>query len=1468
MKMLISARILFALIILPVLAQSATSPGRSYQFGFEKGNLIRNWSFEEKVDNWFDESYSGCGVKARYLAKSSNITAVSGSYVGQFTGTNTTGAAIAAFQSDVFPVQSATTYVITMYVYSVSNTANLKPTVEFFSSNSLVPVGAPIDGGSYFQNTNAWVPYNMSVTTPAGALFARIKLAKVNNGEGGTLYFDDLMMEKGSVALARDHVGESITFFDDAGQPLQTQSKIAGGGNSSSSRQYLVQSSTFDVHHYPFKSYMPYLNSGAPNFDNGFDSKAKAYYGVDYNNGNGVGSLGSNPFSQTNYAEEPGGRLLQAYQSGDLWATNAKSSANGSAFVNDLNPPAVGSEESPTVVSNGVYLYSWSRDVEKHYSLAWTNAEGEMIQQAANLSGRWIFSRYEYYPNGKVKKALTNLDSPTDDLNQPYRQVTNYNSMGEVTSTYTGDKGLQKFYYNRLGQPRFSQPDVGLYNLFHYTDYDIQDRPISMGEQQFTTFDPIYAEDRATSTGTKTEHAGIIYEDLTTFSSRLGFPVTDILPSDAVVGNNAGGRIVCEYARNNEVGYMPTNVYRNLVAIFYSYNTYGQVTDAYKYIGQPASLAQRVHHAVYSYDQTHRIVDVQLYVNTIMAPQLISEKAITYDALGRISKLAGLGGKFLSGYAYYDWGGLKSVTLGGDGSISQGTRIDYKYHGHGWVKEIDAVQQSTNAIVFQQFLGYEGSIYPGASITNPNPKYNGAISQQLLKFATDILPKPPVRLTNYGYDDLGRLVNSDMKVNGNANPLDGNQKIVDASLSFLDTQDMDSHTQIDDVGRIVNAQNGVSPVDAASYNYRTNSFELDNINGKLGPNNSRNASAPSTFVYDSQGRMTEDHSKNMAIHYGWNEMPTEIILAGSDGTQTTIFNYYDASGYRVGQARLKYNQFNNNNGAIVFVGNQETGDPAGMYSYNTLISAYNGYAYKAAYGQLDPSISQITFYYILDRGNTTTTQQGETNLSLFPLTRSNGPTLSIKIVGIIKGSRSYFDLLQGYFTGTMLSATEDVALLGPGDRRNEETWTNGIVSSTKSTTGIFGASGAVIGRINSTNAYEYYVKNHQGSIMKVVNEDGTFLSSANSTTDYMPYGDPLSIKQGTDKVSQGYTGKEHDDDLTRLTYFGARFYDPEIGMWMSPDPAKQFFNPYSYNGGEVVNATDPDGRYTHCEGGGVVPTVCYEMPDLFPSSGLGGGAGPDATATGARALMDYGQKQYQQIMENADITNRKIMDALMLSIIKPIDVRSKMIPILSAVAQLEADSKARLASIEGSNEYFNSIYQHASIASASFPQLTISGSQEVPNFSDYREPFTGNYKGVNYVNDKALSGVGLENADGTFFGFVGAGVGALGKLGEAAEEGLSLSRVGEYTYTETVSNHAMDIVKKGEYAGQLSRPYMNSPSTINEIISTGKGLPDPGGLSNALRYDVPGTFRGSEGTWQLVVDPSSNTIYHFNFVGY
>lgn len=55
------------------------------------------------------------------------------------------------------------------------------------------------------------------------------------------------------------------------------------------------------------------------------------------------------------------------------------------------------------------------------------------------------------------------------------------------------------------------------------------------------------------------------------------------------------------------------------------------------------------------------------------------------------------------------------------------------------------------------------------------------------------------------------------------------------------------------------------------------------------------------------------------------------------------------------------------------------------------------------------------------------------------------------------------------------------------------------------------------------------------------------------------------------------TGKPCDEG-TGLYYFGARCYDPEVGRFTSPDPARDGLNWYIYCANNPLAYIDPDGK--------------------------------------------------------------------------------------------------------------------------------------------------------------------------------------------------------------------------------------------------------------------------------------------------
>lgn len=55
-------------------------------------------------------------------------------------------------------------------------------------------------------------------------------------------------------------------------------------------------------------------------------------------------------------------------------------------------------------------------------------------------------------------------------------------------------------------------------------------------------------------------------------------------------------------------------------------------------------------------------------------------------------------------------------------------------------------------------------------------------------------------------------------------------------------------------------------------------------------------------------------------------------------------------------------------------------------------------------------------------------------------------------------------------------------------------------------------------------------------------------------------------------------GKSNGGAGINLDYFGARYYDPEVGNWTSTDLYEQFWNPYGY-AANPISMVDPDGNF-------------------------------------------------------------------------------------------------------------------------------------------------------------------------------------------------------------------------------------------------------------------------------------------------
>ena len=130
--------------------------------------------------------------------------------------------------------------------------------------------------------------------------------------------------------------------------------------------------------------------------------------------------------------------------------------------------------------------------------------------------------------------------------------------------------------------------------------------------------------------------------------------------------------------------------------------------------------------------------------------------------------------------------------------------------------------------------------------------------------------------------------------------------------------------------------------------------------------------------------------------------------------------------------------------------------------------------------------------------------------------------------------------------------------------------------------------GSEVERIAAVPPIYYYHPDHLGTSTALTDFNGKsyqfFLN--------LPFGETMAQQLGSNYYNSPFkfNGKELDEE-TGFYYYGARYYDPKISIWLSMDPlAEKFpnFNPYNYVMQNPLNLIDPTGMAPE-EGGGDNP---------------------------------------------------------------------------------------------------------------------------------------------------------------------------------------------------------------------------------------------------------------------------------------
>jgi len=107
---------------------------------------------------------------------------------------------------------------------------------------------------------------------------------------------------------------------------------------------------------------------------------------------------------------------------------------------------------------------------------------------------------------------------------------------------------------------------------------------------------------------------------------------------------------------------------------------------------------------------------------------------------------------------------------------------------------------------------------------------------------------------------------------------------------------------------------------------------------------------------------------------------------------------------------------------------------------------------------------------------------------------------------------------------------------------------------------------------SATTGVSYFLTDHLGSTAGLTDASGNLVEQSA----YDSFGNSA----GSPRTRYGYTGRERDPD-TGLLYYRARFYDPQVGRFISEDPIGLGggINQFGYVGNNPQNRVDPSGLY-------------------------------------------------------------------------------------------------------------------------------------------------------------------------------------------------------------------------------------------------------------------------------------------------
>ncbi len=310
---------------------------------------------------------------------------------------------------------------------------------------------------------------------------------------------------------------------------------------------------------------------------------------------------------------------------------------------------------------------------EYHYTLYYYDLAGNLVQTVP--------------PEGVDVVPSTAFDSngKWDGTTEPKHRLTThyaYNSYNQLIWQVTPDGGGTDFYYNSLGQLRFSQNQKQkALNDFSFTKYDEQGRITEVGETHETTLGDIVANINDDAYPTKGwQITRTFYDDIAFVDASAEFDQGEqqnlrsrVVSTIAIEGTSANNTLPADEDKRT--------------ATHYSYDPHGNVKEILQESSISEYIAPLKNIVQYQYDLISGNV---LEVN--YQPGKVDEfnHRYAYDGDNRLLTAETSQDGYIwdmdARYHYYLHGPLARVEVGQDHVQSS----DYAYTIHGWLKSINA----------------------------------------------------------------------------------------------------------------------------------------------------------------------------------------------------------------------------------------------------------------------------------------------------------------------------------------------------------------------------------------------------------------------------------------------------------------------------------------------------------------------------------------------------------------------------------------------------------------------------------------------------------------------------------------------------------------------------------------------------------------------------------------------------------